>query len=445
VRLRCYSRGVKFVHAADLHIDSPLRGLDKYEGAPAARLRAATRRALENLVALCIEEHAAFLLLAGDVFDGSWKDFSTGLFFAAQMTKLREAKIPVVIVRGNHDAASSITKSLRLPDNVRELSSKKPDTIDLPDAGACVHGQSFAQRATTDDLAARYPDAVRGAFNIGLLHTCLDGREGHERYAPTTLETMRAKGYDYWALGHVHAREVLSKEPWIVFPGNLQGRHAKETGTKGASVVTVDGGVVKSVEHRALDVVRWEQLVIDASEATDVFEVVDRARDALAKQAEACPDRLLAARLFVSGSTRANGAIRNDEEHFVAQLRAAANDGLGDGVWLEKIVVQTRSTFDLAKVREEAGAVGHLARRLEAIKTDPRELSELVAVLAELDKKLPSELREGEGALVLSDPATLRAIVDDVEQTLLPRLLEAPSGASSSSSASSSSREGGAR
>ena len=430
---------MKFVHAADLHIDSPLRGLDKYEGAPAGRLRAATRRALENLVALCIDEQAAFLLLAGDVFDGSWKDFSTGLFFATQMTKLREAKIPVVIVRGNHDAASSITKSLRLPDNVRELSSKKPDTIELQDAGACVHGQSFAQRATTDDLAARYPDAVRGAFNIGLLHTCLDGREGHERYAPTTLETMRAKGYDYWALGHVHAREVLSKEPWIVFPGNLQGRHAKETGSKGASVITVDGGVVKSVEHRALDVVRWEQLVIDASEATDVYEVVDRARDALARQAEASPDRLLAARLFVSGSTRANGAIRNDEEHFVAQLRAAANDGLGDGVWLEKIVVQTRSTFDLAKVREEAGAVGHLARRLATIKADPSELAELVAVLAELDKKLPSELREGEGALLLSDPATLRAIVEDVEQTLLPRLLETPS------SSSSSSREGGAR
>ena len=417
---------MKFVHAADLHIDSPLRGLDKYEGAPVARLRAATRRALENLVALCIEEQAAFLLLAGDVFDGTWKDFSTGLFFASQMTRLREANVPVIIVRGNHDAASSIVKSLRLPDNVRELSHKRAETFELRDAGACVHGQSFSQRATTDDLAARYPDAVRGAFNIGLLHTCVDGREGHDPYAPTSLETMRAKGYDYWALGHVHAREVLSNEPWIVFPGNLQGRHARETGAKGASVVTVEGGSVTSVEHRALDVVRWEQVILDASEATDVFEVVDRARDALQKQGEACSDRLLAARLVIRGSTRANGVIRNDVEHFVAQLRAAAIDGLGDGVWLEKVAVETRSTFDLAQVREEAGAVGHLARRLATIKDDPKELAELVAVFAELDKKLPAELREGEGALVLGDPATLRAIVEDVEQTLLPRLLESP-------------------
>jgi len=419
---------VKFVHAADLHVDSPMRGLDRYEGAPVARLRTATRRALENLVALCIEEKAAFLLLAGDVFDGSWKDYSTGLFFAAQMTRLREARVPVVIVRGNHDAASAITKALPLPDNVHELGSRKAESFELKNAEVVIHGQSFAQRATTDDLAARYPDALRGVLNVGLLHTCLDGREGHERYAPTSLETMRAKGYDYWALGHVHAREVLSREPWIVFPGNLQGRHARETGAKGASVVTVEDGSVREVEHRALDVVRWEQLALDVSEATDALEVVDRVKEALARAAESCPDRLLAARIVIGGSTRANGAIRRDVEHFVAQLRAAATDGLGDGVWLEKVAVQTRSTFDLALVREEAGAVGHLARRLAAIKDDPKELAALALSFAELEKKLPAELREGDGALLLADAATLRAIVEDVEQTLLPRLLEGAEG-----------------
>ena len=140
------------------------------------------------------------------------------------------------------------------------------------------------------------------------------------------------------------------------------------------------------------------------------------------------PDRLLAARVLIGGSTRANGAIRKDLEHFVAQLRAAATDGLGDGVWLEKVVVQTRSTFDLARVREEAGAVGHLARRLAAIKEDPEELAALAACFADLEKKLPPELREGDGALVLSDVATMRAIVDDVEQSLLPRLLEGGEG-----------------
>ena len=415
---------MKIIHAADLHIDSPLRGLDRYEGAPVERLRGATRRALENLVVLCIEERADVLLLAGDVFDGSWKDYSTGLFFVAQMARLREANVPVVIVRGNHDAASSVVKALRLPANVHELSSRKPETHELREAGIAVHGQSFSQRITTEDLAARYPDRVPGLFNIGLLHTSIDGREGHEPYAPTSIETMRSKGYDYWALGHVHAREIVSSDPYIVYPGNLQGRHARETGAKGASVITVEGNVVQSVEHRALDVFRWELVTVDAGPATDAQEVVDLVRAGLAARATEVDGRVLAARVVIAGSTRANGAIRRDVERFISEVRGAATDGLGETAWLEKVVVRTRATIDLERIREEASAVGHLARRLASMKEDPKELAELASVLADLDKKLPAELREGEGALRLADPALLRAMLDDVEQMLVPRLLE---------------------
>jgi DNA repair exonuclease SbcCD nuclease subunit len=419
---------MKFVHAADLHVDSPLRGLDRYEGAPVREMRTATRGALENLVSLCLEERAAFLLLAGDVFDGAWKDYSTGLFFVAQMARLRDANIPVVLVRGNHDAASSVVKALRLPDNVKELSHKKPESFELRDANTVVHGQSFSSRVTSDDLAARYPDAQRGVLNIGLLHTSVDGREGHEPYAPTSLEVMRAKGYDYWALGHVHAREVLSREPWIVFPGNLQGRHARETGPKGASVVTAEDGAITDVEHRALDVARWEVVTVDATSCTDALEVVDRACEAISAVAEGAGERILAARVRVRGATRANGSIRKDLDRFTSELRAAAASGLGDRVWVEKIAVETRSTVDLARLREEAGAVGHLARRLAAMKDDPAELAAVGQILGDLDKKLPADLREGDGALVLTDPAFLRALLEDVEQMLLPTLLEGGGG-----------------
>jgi DNA repair exonuclease SbcCD nuclease subunit len=419
---------VKFVHAADLHIDSPLKGLDRYEGAPAARLRGATRRALENLVSLCIEESAAVLLLAGDVFDGSWKDYSTGLFFVTQMARLREAGVPVVLVRGNHDAASSVVKALRLPENVRELSSRKAETYELPDARIAIHGQSFSHRVTTEDLAASYPDRVPGVFNIGLLHTSLDGREGHEPYAPTTSSTMRTKGYDYWALGHVHAREIVSTDPYIVYPGNIQGRHARETGAKGASLVTVEDGVVQAVEHRALDVCRWASIEVDAAGAVDALDVVELVLSEIASLSAEADGRILAVRVTVGGTTRANLAIRSDEQRFVAELRARALDAFGEGAWLEKVIVQTRGQIDVERLRAESSAVGHLARRLAAIKEDDGELGELAKVLSELDKRLPPELREGDGAFRLDDPRTLRSLVDDVEQMLLPRLLEGASG-----------------
>jgi len=421
---------LRIVHAADLHIDSPLRGLDRYDGAPVERLRGATRRALENLVALCIELRADVLLLAGDVFDGTWKDYSTGLFFAAQMTRLREADIPVMLVRGNHDATSSLVKNLKLPSNVRVFEHKKAETIELPNAPIAVHGQSFSERIMSDDLAAKYPPRVAGRFNIGLLHTSIDGREGHAPYAPTSIETLRSKGYDYWALGHVHAREIVSTEPYIVYPGNLQGRHARETGPKGASVITVTGSVVTEIEHRALDVVRWELVLVDVAEANEIEEVVDLVRAALTERsASGLEGRILAARVVLTGKTRANGAIRRDVDRFVSELRASANDALPDSVWLEKILVRTTAKIDLERVRDEQSAVGHLARRIHALRDDPKELELLAAHLAELDKKLPPELTgDGDAPLRLTDSVTVSALLADVEQMLVPRLLEGANG-----------------
>jgi DNA repair exonuclease SbcCD nuclease subunit len=229
----------RFIHAADLHLDSPLHGLDAYDGAPVEQIRGATRRALANLVELAETERAAFVLVAGDLYDGDWRDYNTGLYFVRQMSRLREAGTPVYIIAGNHDAASQITKSLRLPENVRMLSADRPESVVLEAEGVAIHGQSFATRAVTDDLSATYPVRLAGFFNVGLLHTCAEGREGHEPYAPCRIEALVAKGYDYWALGHIHKREILHGDPWVVFCGNLQGRHIRETGAKGCSLVTV--------------------------------------------------------------------------------------------------------------------------------------------------------------------------------------------------------------
>src|SRR5262249_25240669 len=152
---------------------------------------------------------------------------------------------------------SRIVSSLLLPDNVAPLGLSGPETVVLDSLGVAVHGQSYAERATTDNLAAAYPAPVVGAVNVGLLHTSADGREGHDPYAPCSVSTLRRLGYDYWALGHVHAREVLCRDPFIVFPGNVQGRSMRERGPKGATVITIERNRVARVEERALDGLRF--------------------------------------------------------------------------------------------------------------------------------------------------------------------------------------------
>ena len=415
---------MKFVHAADLHIDSPLCGLERYEGAPVERVRGATRRALENLVELCLVEDAAFLLLAGDIFDGDWKDYGTGLFFVAQMARLRQSGIPVYLVRGNHDAASQVTKYLPLPDLVHEFGSRNPETRVLDAHGVAIHGQSFATRAVTEDLAAGYPEPVRGLFNIGLLHTCAEGRAGHESYAPCSVEGLATKGYDYWALGHVHGREVLSTDPWIVFPGNLQGRHARETGPKGATVVTVHDGRVSAVEERALDVVRWMLCEVDAMDAASPDDAVEAVRGALEGAVAQAGGRLVAAPVTLRASAGVHRALLADAEAWTQRLRAVALDATGDNLWVERVRFvsgPTEAEQELSTSDEDA--VVHFVRALRALRDDDRALIGLVnEELADLRRKLPAELREGDDGLRLEDPATLRRLVDEVESLVVGRL-----------------------
>src|SRR4051812_43429556 len=200
------------VHASDVHLDSPLRGLPEYPESPPPidAFRLATRRALTELVTLCVREGATLLLLAGDLVDASGRDHKTGLFFVEEMLRLREAGILVFSIRGNHDAASRVMKSLLLPDNVREFGLEAAETATLDSLGVAVHGRSYAEREALESFLPGYPLPVSGFLNVGLLHTSAEGREGHDPYAPCTRRALRNQGYDYFALGHVHTREVLS-------------------------------------------------------------------------------------------------------------------------------------------------------------------------------------------------------------------------------------------
>ncbi len=413
---------MKFLHAADVHLDSPLRGLERYDGAPVDVLRSATRRALENLVDLAIAERVDLLLVAGDVYDGEWRDFNTGLFFAAQMARLRAADIRVLTVAGNHDAASVIARGLPLPANVRVLGCDRPETVVLDDLGVAIHGQGFATRSVTEDLSLGYPDAVPGLVNVGLLHTSADGRAGHAPYAPCTVAGLRSRGYDYWALGHVHVREELSRSPWVVFPGNVQGRHARETGPKGATLVTVEDGRVAAVEHRSLDVVRWAHLRVDVCAASSDADVVDLVADGVRAAADAAEGRLLAVRIEPTGACLAHERLVAHSERVLNEIRARVTDE-GDGrVWVERVRLGTSTTGGRRAAPAEDGPLAELAAGLRDA-PDPGALDELAAVLADLRRKLPADLREGEDPLDLARPETVERLTRDAGALLLGRLL----------------------
>src|ERR1039458_4377926 len=268
----------QFIHAADIHLDSPLRGLSSFEGEPVEQIRTAARRAFESLVHLAIRESVAFVVIAGDLWDGDWPDAGPGLFFIKQAKRLRQADIPVYVVKGNHDAENALTRELRYPDNVHFFGHLRPETAPrgerehfdarLKQLNVAIHGQSFREANITGDLAAVYPAPVPGAFNIGLLHTCLDGDSRHYASAPASVDALAAKGYQYWALGHVHQRRAVERNGVpIVFPGNLQGRYIPETGPKGCELVTVDDGGRTVSPFERLDVVRGLEEAVDLSGA----------------------------------------------------------------------------------------------------------------------------------------------------------------------------------
>lgn len=411
---------MKLLHAADLHIDSPLRGLASYEGAPAEELRTASRRALENLVELATAESVDAVLFAGDVYDGDWPDYQTGLFFARQMSLLREAGIPAYLVYGNHDAQNRMTRRLRLPDNVHVLETEGPETIRDENLGLAVHGQGFGHRDVTDNLALAYPAPCAGLFNVGLLHTALTGREGHDTYAPCTVEHLAGKGYDYWALGHVHTREIVAHDPWIVFPGNLQGRHARETGPKGCTIVTVDDLRVTSVEHRDLDVARWEHLEVDVTAAADTDAAVDLVAERLRDLEHAGGDRLRAVRVSLTGPSGAHLRLWREQQRLVNEIRALAND-FGD-VWVEKVRIKTRPADTPAE--GAAGLLADLRRTAAELRADEDAFRRLVSQTPLLSGPLPNEAR-GPGRVDPADPEWLRRIGDEAVELLESMISEA--------------------
>jgi DNA repair exonuclease SbcCD nuclease subunit len=374
-----------FLHAADLHLGSPFKGLSLRDGHLASRLATASRDAFVDLIDRALEEKVAFAIFAGDIFDGDWRDASIALFFNRQIGRLAKAGTPIYLLKGNHDADSVVTKSLSLPDLAHSFPTARAGGFELPELRVALHGRGFSHRTESENLVRSLPAPKPGWFNIGVLHSSLDGRPGHAAYAPCTLDDLRAKNYDYWALGHVHAHEVVAQDPWVVFPGNLQGRSIRETGAKGAVLVDVVDGHVAGLRRLIVDRARFAEVTLDAAahkDAAGLLRAVEARARAEVQQAEG---RLLALRVRLAGASALHATLAADPARWRDEIEAAAQRAHED-VALERFVLETAppaatprldSAFDFAALLDECLA-------------DPALREAALAALASVEARIPA-------------------------------------------------------
>lgn len=410
----------RFLHTADIHIDSPLVGLSAYGGAPAERLRSATREAFVKIIDLALHEDVAFVVIAGDLYDGGWKDYNTGLFFAKQMGRLRDVGVPVYLLDGNHDAESEMTKSLRLPDNVHKFSSRKAETFRIDDLQVALHGRSFRARAEEQNLVSSYPEPVREWLNIGVLHTSLEGASEHSTYAPCSEAELVAKGYQYWALGHVHEHRVVSDAPPIVYPGNPQGRHTRETGARGVVLVEVTDGAVRHERHWT-DVLRWHRLEADVSRAEDLDEAMGIVQQGLLDLLDEGSGLPWAVRVELTGRTAAHGELMARETQLRQEVLARALTLGGDSIWIEKVKLRTEPVLDQEQRRLRSDALAELEELFANASGDDTLLANLRKDMGDFSGRVEAEVRNADE---LAAPAAGRVdgLIEEAALRLLARL-----------------------
>ena len=360
-----------FLHAADLHLDTPFANVGGYPAAVGEALREASLQAWGALVEEASRRQVAFVLLAGDVYDGAERGLRAQRAFLEGVSRLADEGIRTLLVHGNHDPVAEGWTAVRsFPDLVTTFPAHTVATERFEAGGepVAVHGTSYAVAATSDNLARRYPSASGGGFHIGLLHANVGGpTTGHADYSPCTLDDLRRPGYHYWALGHVHGRRVLGEgEPWVVYPGNLQGRSTKPTerGPKGAVVVTVTDGVAGDPEFVALDRVRFVDVDVPIAPYAEVGSLLDQL-EALASPA-AHDGRSLVVRATLTGPGALHEQLlapaRRAEVHHELRRRGAERTPF---TWWQSIAWQTKAEAAVVDLRHRDDFTADLLRTCE--------------------------------------------------------------------------------
>ncbi|MDF2814932.1 MAG: repair exonuclease [Paenibacillus sp.] len=378
-------RAFRFMHAADLHLDSPFKGLSSLPQLIRETIRESTFQALWNLVDLAITEKVDFVVFAGDIYDGADRSLRAQLRFQRAVERLAERGIASYVVHGNHDPDDGRKAKLTWPDYVHFFSSKEVECKEaLNSKGhvlAHVHGMSYATSSVKDNLAALYAIQRKDVFNIGVLHGNVDGDAAHDNYAPCTLRQLSASGFQYWALGHIHSRRILSQSPWIVYPGNIQGRSVRETGAKGCCIVDVSETGQAQLQFHSVDQVRWSIERVSIEGLTSEQELRDELAVMLEHSAEQADGRLTVVRLIVEGRGPLHRILQSGSglqelagELREEQLRRLDRDEHSRWVWLESIQLRTGLAIDRGQLLLQDGFLSDFLASTGALLENEHEL-----------------------------------------------------------------------
>ena len=377
---------LRFVHAADLHLDSPFRGIRATAPDNVARaLYSATFDSYRNIVDLCITESVDALLVAGDIYDGADRSLRAQQAFIDGLRSLDAAGIRSFVCHGNHDPLDGWEARLSYPDGCHRFGpdfNAVPVFPDAPERGL-VYGISYPTRDVYDNLVARLGQVDAAAFTIGLLHANVGGNTDHALYAPCSLDDLAQSGIDYWALGHVHTCQVMrERAPTVVYPGNPQGRHPNEPGARGVYLVEVDDTGNISLDFRATDTVRWEQAGIDISALETEQDLLDAIDDAIQSLLDDADGRSVVIRVTLTGRGELNRFLRQPSA--VDDLLAGVNDQWADRLpfaWCERIQDETAPAIDRDALRSGEDFLAEVLRTADQVREDPAALQDGLADL----------------------------------------------------------------
>ena len=377
---------VRFIHAADLHLDSPFTGIRA--AAPenvATALYSATFDSYRNIIDLCISERADALLVAGDIYDGTDRSLRAQRAFIDGLRSLDAAGVRSFVCHGNHDPLDGWEARLSYPDSCHRFGSEFEAVPLFPDEPerALVYGISYPTRDVYENLVSRLGEVDESAFTIGLLHANVGGNTDHALYAPCSLEDLAQSGIDYWALGHVHTRQVLrERTPTVVYPGNPQGRHPNETGARGVYLVEVDDTGSVGLDFRPTDTVRWERVSIDISALETEQDLLDAVGGAMQNLLDGAEGKSVVVRTTITGRGELNRFLR--QHGAVDDLLAVVNDQWAERlpfVWCERIEDETAAVIDRDAMRSGEDFLAEVLRTADQIREEPAALQDGLAEL----------------------------------------------------------------